>query len=84
MDERQRWLALQRRPCLRFEDADDLVLVGQGLEQRLGKAQAGVAALVSQFEGANVGLVGPHLAVADYPVPSELKSGNFETRDAQV
>ena len=81
MNERHRGLAPQARPYLVREDPNDLVLVWQGLKQRLCKAQPDPTALGNQLQCRYIHSVGADLAVANDPVAGKLKPGEAEFGD---
>ena len=76
MDQRQRRLILQSGPGFGSEDADDLVVGRQRPEKTLHEAETDMPGIVDDLDGGDVGLIRPHLTVANDAVASELKAGN--------
>jgi hypothetical protein len=65
-----------------FENALDLLLIRKWIEERLDESQPHLATLGNELQCGDVDLVGPNLAVPDYPVAGELKSGYTKMRKA--
>jgi hypothetical protein len=70
--------ALETAPGFSLEDPIDFVDLRQRTEEALDKAEATDAAIVNEFQRGDIGAVGAHLAVADNPIPGELKPGYSE------
>ena len=77
-----RGLADKGRPRFFLEDPNDLVVVGQRVEQRLDEAEAALAVLRDQLKRGDVERIDVDLAVTDDPVPSELEAGDAKLGQA--
>ncbi|BCH03666.1 hypothetical protein MesoLj131b_56650 [Mesorhizobium sp. 131-2-5] len=82
VDQGDRPVSLQARPNLMFENALDLLLIRKWIEERLDESQPHLATLGNELQCGDVDIVGPNLAVPDYPVAGELKSGYTKMRKA--
>jgi len=72
----------QGRPNLMLENSLDLLLIRQWIEERLDESQAHLATFGNELKRGDVDIVRPNLAVPDYPVAGELKSGYTKMRKA--
>ncbi|MGX5831156.1 hypothetical protein ACWGS8_27630 [Mesorhizobium sp. 43Arga] len=77
-----RSVSLQDRPNFMFENALDLLLIRQWIEERLDESQPHLATFGNELQCGDVDIVGLNLAVPDYPVAGELKSGYTKMRKA--
>jgi hypothetical protein len=75
MDQPDRFLPHDCRPCFVFEHGFDLGLIRQGMKERLNKAEPNVSRFADQFESGHVDVICTDLTVTDYSVAGELKSG---------
>ena len=66
-------LAFEPRPDLGVENPDDLVEVGQRVEQDLHKPKSALALFVDKLQRCDVRLIGADLAVANDPIAGELE-----------
>ena len=81
MHEAHRQLPFEPRPDLLGEDAGDLGLSRQGVEEVQDETEATMAPLVDQFQRRDIGVGDPHLAVADDPIARELEPRDLVAGD---
>ena len=82
MDKRCGRLADKGRPRFFLEDPNDLVVVGQRVEQRLDEAEAALSVVGDQLKRCGVQFLDLNLAVPDDPVPGVLEAGDAKLGQA--